>query len=119
MKYQFKKEITNPPRNSSARPLVEFGVKVFDKNIEALEQIEWHGWTPSEVQMIIDKSKALRGNQVYNYQVSGSDLSIHIYPEEVYFFDWRTEREEEDFKWSFNEFIDFMEQFKKFIKENS
>lgn len=118
-KYKFKKEITNPPKNSSVKPLIEFGIEAIDKTIEALEQIEWHGWTPSEIQMIIDESKKATENNRYEYQVAGSDLIIVVYPDEVYFFDYHTEKEEEDFKWPFNEFIDFMEKFKKFVEENS
>ncbi len=119
MKYKFKKEVTNPPINSSMKPLIEFGVEALDSNIEALEQIEWHGWTPAEIQMIIDKSKALHGDKNFQYQVPGSDFIMSIYTGEVYFFDTHHDGEEADFIWTFNEFIDFMEQFKKFVKENS
>ena len=100
-------------------PLWQYGVEVNDKSLIALEQIEWWGWTPKEIQMIIDKSKEATEENRYEYQVEGSDLIIVIYPDEVYFFDHHTEKVEEDFKWSFSEFIDFMEKFKKFVEENS
>lgn len=118
MKYKFIKEITNPPISSKVKPLIEFGVQVFDKQYEALEEILWHGWTPSEIQMIIDESKALTGNQEYKYQVEGSDLMIYIFTSEVFFSDLHNDNEEEDFKITFDEFITFMEDFKKFVAEN-
>ena len=121
MKYKFKKEITNPPHGCSIKPLIEFGVErdSLDKNIEALININWHGWTPAEIQMIIDKSNALSGTEEYDYQVPGSDFVMSIDKTEVHFFDWHTEQEEADFIWTFAEFITFMTEFKKFVEENS
>jgi hypothetical protein len=113
MKYKFT---TSPYGQKDS---IMFGVEILDKSIESLREISWDGWTPQEIQMIIDKSKKLQGEEMFYYQVVGSDLSIHIYHDEVYFFDHHTKQKEEDFKWSFNEFIDFMEKFKEFIKENS
>ncbi len=89
-----------------------------DKKHKSLFQIAWQGWTVEEVQMIIDKSKSLTGNDIYDYIVPGTELTISIDKECVYFFDWRTAQEEEDFNWTFNEFINFMEAFKDFISKN-
>ncbi|MDR6969179.1 putative ATPase [Flavobacterium arsenatis] len=89
------------------------------ENEKSLFQIAWHGWTSSEIQRIIDKSKEATEENRYEYQVEGSDLIIVVYPDEVYFFDWHTKQESEDFKWSYSEFIDFMEKFKTFIEENN
>jgi hypothetical protein len=114
MKYKFT---TNPYEQKGVNDF--FGVEILDKSIEVLREIAWEGWTSQEVQMIIDNSKALQGDEKFEYQVVGSDLIIVVYPDYVYFFDYHTEQEEEDFKWSFTEFIDFMEKFKKFIEENS
>ena len=97
----------------------DFGVEVEPGGIEVLREIGWWGWTPQEAQMIIDKSKALEEDDEFIYQVEGSDLLIRIFTDEVYFFDYRTEQETEDLLWTFDQFIDFMEQFKKFIEENS
>lgn len=99
-------------------PLWQYGVEVNDKSLLALQQIEWWGWTPQEIQMIIDKSKALTDNQEFDYQVEGSGFLISIDKDEVYFYDMHNDQKEEDFKWSFSEFIDFMEKFKKFVEEN-
>lgn len=114
MKYKFT---TNPYGQKGINNF--FGVEILDISIEALREIAWQGWTPKEIQMIIDESKKATEENRYEYQVEGSDLIIVVYPNEVYFFDYHTENEEEDFKWSFSEFIDFMEKFKKFVAENS
>jgi len=113
MKYKFT---TTPYKQKNIKM---YGVDILDNSIESLRQISWQGWTSEEIQKIIDKSKSLRGDQDYKYQVPGSDLLINIYPDEVYFFDYRTEQEEEDFSWTFEEFINFMEKFKEFVKDNS
>jgi hypothetical protein len=89
------------------------------ENEKSLFQIAWWGWTPQKIQMIIDKSKALTGDKKYEYQVEGSDFIMSIYTDEVYFFDTHHDGQEADFIWSFSEFIDFMEKFKKFVEENS
>lgn len=118
MKYKFKKIIYNI---GGGKTSFDFGVDrdSLDKSISALVNINWWGWTPGEIQMIIDKSKALTEDERYKYQVEGSDFLIWIYANEVYFFDMHNDQEEEDFKWSFTEFIDFMEQFKTFVTDNS
>lgn len=80
MKYIFKKEVTDPPAGSDMRSLVEYGVEweSLDGEIKSLYHIGWHGWTPQEVQMIIDRTNELSGDNFYRYQVEGSDLLIHI-----------------------------------------
>lgn len=118
MKYKFVKVDLSYGTIPKDKITYFFGVEVLDKKIEALELISWHGWTPQEIQMIIDNSKALKGNERYKYQVPGSDFLMWIYPNEVFFFDMHHDREDEDFKWTFTEFIDFMEKFKKFVKDN-
>lgn len=67
--------------------------------------------------MIIDNTNSLSGDDIYEYQVQGSDLLIYIDVDYAYFFDWRTETE--DFSWTKQEFIHFMQQFKSFIEKNS
>ncbi|WDT67886.1 hypothetical protein [Cloacibacterium sp. TD35] len=115
MNYNFRKISYSTP---SINPLWQYGVEARDRSLIALEKIEWWGWTPSEVQMIIDKSKALTGDEEYDYQVEGSDFLISIDKSEAHFFDMHSDKKEADIIWSFSEFIDFMEKFKKFIEEN-
>jgi hypothetical protein len=117
MKYRFKKNAF-PLENGEI--YYELGVdrESLDKDNFALSNINGNGWTVEEVQMIIDESKKLTGKEIYDYVVPGSELTISVDKEYVYFFDWRTPQEEEDFSWTFDEFIDFMEQFKEFITEN-
>lgn len=116
MKYKFTK---NSYSADSIEPLYEFGVEVSDDSIAALERIEWWGWTVEEAQKIIDKAKSLKGEEFFDYIVEGSELRICIDTEGVLFFDWRTSQPDGDFSWTFDEFIEFMEQFKEFIAENS
>ncbi|TPG41990.1 hypothetical protein [Flavobacterium pectinovorum] len=85
---------------------------------KSLFQIAWQGWTVQEVQLIINESKNLTGKEIYDYVVPGTELTISVDKDYAYFFDWKTPQEEEDFKWTFNEFIDFMEAFKDFISKN-
>jgi len=99
-----------------------FGIDVATLSQEdwALEGIGWDQWTVEEIQMIIDKCNRLQGSEEYTYQVVGSDLMIVVdKPLGAYFFSARSEQEEADIIWSFDKFIDFMEQFKVFVKENS
>lgn len=114
MKYKFT---TNPYGQKDINNF--FGVEILDNSIEALREIAWKGWTPQEIQLIINKAKKLQNNEEFDYQVPGSDFLISIDRNEVYFFNHHSEKKEEDFKWSFSEFIDFMEKFKKFVAENS
>src|SRR6218665_1897762 len=118
MKYKFKK---NEHHLENGEIFYELGVdrELLDESLFALSYINWHGWTVEEAQMIIDKSKKLTGKEIYDYIVSGTELTISIDKDYVYFFDWRTPQEEEDFRWTFDEFIDFMEAFKYFISKNS
>lgn len=113
MKYKFT---TSPYGQKNIKM---FGVEILDNSIEALREISGTGWNPNEVQMIIDKSKALGSGKRFVYQVEGSDLIISIYSDEVYFHDAHSNQKEADFIWTFDEFIAFMEDFKKFIEENN
>lgn len=121
MKYTFKKIDFSYGTMPKDKITYDYGVDYdsLPDNEKSLFQIAWRGWTPKEIQMIIDESKKATEENRYEYQVEGSDLIIVVYPNDVYFFDYHTEKEEEDFKWSFSEFIDFMEKFKKFVAENS
>ena len=121
MSYKFKKIDFSYGTMPRDKIRYDYGVDYdsLDDEIKALFQIAWHGWTQNEIQMIINKSKLLKNDQEFEYQVEGSDLLISIDIKEVHFFDWHTDKVEADFIWTFNEFIDFMEKFKKFLKENS
>ncbi|QQU05549.1 hypothetical protein I6I89_14510 [Myroides odoratus] len=101
--------------------IYDFGVEYdsIPEDEKHLFEIAWPDWTVEEIQMIIDESKALQGDQMYGYQVVGSDLMIYIYTDEAQFFSARSEKEEADISWTFDKFIDFMEQFKAFVRENS
>ncbi|CAL2080615.1 hypothetical protein [Tenacibaculum sp. 190524A05c] len=85
---------------------------------KSLLEIAWDGWTVSEVNKIINKTKVLEGEDFFDYIVEGSELRISIDNEYVLFFDWRTESTEDDFRWSTAKFLNFMKSFRDFLKEN-
>ncbi|MCP1997095.1 hypothetical protein [Flavobacterium sp. HSC-61S13] len=117
MKYKFSLN----PYDQKNIPIKYYGLNLdaLASDEWALNGMNWWGWTSAEIQKIIDKSKDLVKDEMYKYQVEGSDLVIYIYSDEVYFFDAYSEQEEADLIWSFKQFIDFMEQFKAFVAENS
>ena len=43
---------------------------------------------------------------------------IYIFTDKVFFCDLHNDTEEPDFKWTFDEFITFMKDFKRFIEDN-
>jgi hypothetical protein len=120
MKYKFKKIDFSYGTMPKDKITYDYGVDYdsLDEEHKALFQIAWHGWTPSEVQMIIDKSNALAGDEKFKYQVVGTDLMIYIFTDKVFFCDLHNDTEEPDFKWTFDEFITFMKDFKRFIEDN-
>ncbi|MBS7233629.1 hypothetical protein KHA90_21680 [Flavobacterium psychroterrae] len=60
----------------------------------------------------------LKNKEIYDYIIPRSELRISVNKNYVVFFDLRPPQEEEDFSWTFNEFIDFMEAFKDFISKH-
>ena len=87
---------------------------------KALFEINSYIWTPKEIQSLIDQSKALKDEEELEYQVEGGHLLMIIDTKEVYFYDLYNDRQkEQDFIWTFEEFIKFLEDFKKFVAENS
>jgi len=114
MKYEF----TNQAHGQEGM----FGLKyeTLDSKIIALFQIASWYWTPEEIQSLIDQSKALQGNERVEYSVEGGYLLIIVTRENAFFYDLvNSTNEYEDFKWTFEEFIKFLEDFKKFVAENS
>ena len=120
MKYKFKKIDFSYGTMPKDKITYDFGVdyESLDEKHKVLFEIAWHGWTNKEVQLIIDSSKALTGDEKYCYQVEGSDLMIYVYKNNVYFFDKGNDGEEANLIWTFNEFIEFMKNFKKFLSDN-
>ena len=85
---------------------------------KSLFQINSYRWTVQEVQNILDEISILEGEERYEYQVEGGNLGISIYTDEVYFFDLTNKKEEEDFIWSTESFILFLNEFKAFLEDN-
>jgi hypothetical protein len=111
-----KIEFTNKAFNIEG--MIGVKIELLDQNIISLAQICSNNWTVEEAQLIIDESKKLNDKEIYDYVVPGTELTISVDKDFVYFFDWRTPQEEEDFSWTFNQFIEFMEDFKDFISKN-
>ena len=91
-----------------------------EENEKALFQISSHTWSIEEADQLINDSLTLENEQEIQYQVDHGHLGIIISKSEgVAFFDLTNrEKEEEDFTWTFEQFITFMQDFKKFIGEN-
>lgn len=121
MKYNFKMIDFSYGTLPKGKVSYDYGVDYdsLDDSEKSLFQIAWSGWTPQEIQMIIDKSEALLVKQEYDYQVVGSDLLISIDKENVHFFDSHSEQQEADMIWPYDKFIEFMKEFKKIVEENS
>lgn len=121
MKYKFEKIDFSYGAMPKDRITYDYGVNYdsLEEKEKTLFQIAWDSWTPEEIQMIINRCKNLKDKEEYKYQVPGSDLLIIIDKDEAHFFDMHSDKKEADIIWSFSEFIDFMEQFKKFVTENS
>ncbi|WP_430613025.1 hypothetical protein [Flavobacterium sp. JP2137] len=117
MKYKF----TLNPFNQKDLGFKYYGIDIdsLAPDESVLVNIKWWGWTPEELQLIIDESKAVVGNQRYTYIVEGSELIIDIYIDEVLFFDAFSKQQEPELTWPFDKFIDFIAQFKAFVAENS
>ena len=118
MNYKFKKK--NFGADNDPNPSYEFGVdldSITEDKEFALDSLDWWGWTPEIIQKIIDKSNKLTGNNDYTYQVEGSDFFIAVKKSEVLM--WARESRKPDITWSFNKFITFMQEFKKFVEKNS
>lgn len=97
-----------------------FGVDYYslEEKYRPLFLIASDDWTAEEVQKIIDECNAIVDTD-FHYQVEDS-LGIIIDKNDAYFYNLNNrEKKEEDLKISFQEFIDFMKDFKKFIEDNS
>ncbi len=118
--YIFEKIDTSYGTMSPEEVIYDYGVNYdcLEENEKSLFNIAWHGWTVKEIQTIIDNAKKIINKEVYDYTVPGSELAISVDKDYVYFFDWRTSEEEEEFSWEFVKFINFMEAFKIFVRDN-
>ena len=118
--YKFKKTDYSFGLTKGNKIRFDYGVEIYDDTISALNHIESWAWTPEEIQKIIDDANKLEGDNHIDYQVEGGYLGISIFTSEVYFFNLFEPNEsgEEDFRWPFEKFITFLEDFKKFIEDN-
>ena len=121
MKYKFVKYDISSKDMSFEDKSFDYGVDYnsLNEKEKALFEINSHEWTSQKVQELINKSEALQNDDYIQYEVEGGHLGIMIDKESVAFFNLRERKqEEEDFEWTYSEFIDFLQEFKKFLQEN-
>ncbi|MCB0516258.1 MAG: hypothetical protein R2798_11895 [Chitinophagales bacterium] len=102
-------------------PIYQYGVdldSLLDKEL-SLQHLESYLWTPEKIQDLIDESLALQEDEEIEYQVDGGHLFMIIDKNEVFFYNSLENKKEEDFIWPLAQFIEFLQDFKKFVEENS
>ncbi|WP_158961590.1 hypothetical protein [Myroides fluvii] len=103
--------------------------KVFDYTFYCVEGIdEWEllallgfeTWTPQLIQTLINGVLATKdSDKEYKYQTEGDQLYIYSNSYAVQFFNLRGGKKEAELKLTHDEFISFLEDFKKFVEANS
>ncbi len=69
-------EFTNKAFNVEG--MIGVKIELLDQIIISLAQICSNKWTVKEAQMIIDESQRLKDNEIYDYVVPGTELTISI-----------------------------------------
>ncbi|WP_298137361.1 hypothetical protein [Flavobacterium sp.] len=123
MIYKFKKYNISSPSTPKEKIQYEFSVDydLLNNEEKVLFHIGSHLWTSQKIQELINDSNDLQGENEFQYQVDGGHLGIIVTKTDgVAFFDLTNrEKEEEDFIWPFEKFINFLKDFKRFVEENS
>lgn len=118
MKYKFYKEII------STTGTIILGIMPEEEKINVLFRFGDTGWTPQKAQEIIDGIKKSESEKA-RYEWANED--VHLLSDEhgVFFWDTIARRASknhpsgQDLELTHNEFISFLEDFKKFIEKNS
>ena len=120
LEYRFKKTDYSFGTISKIDLTYDFGVAVGDESFKALELIESPIWKDtSKIDYLIVEINEASDADIFEYQVEGGHLGIMVDSTEVAFFNLLDrENEEENFSWSKEKFITFLEAFKEFIEEN-
>lgn len=118
MEYKFVKNNYCSDKVPSHLVHYDYGVKTFNKEIEALEQIESGYWTSEEVQNMLDEINSIT-NKDFEYYVEGGHLLIVADKEETHLFNLlNREQKKADIIWSTEKFIKFLKEFKDFLQKN-
>ncbi len=100
-----------------------YGVKFesLEDSEKALFQINSFFWNDTKnIDDLIDSINSATDEDILDYQVEGGHLGIMADNTEVAFFNLLDrEKEEEDFSWTKDKFITFLQDFKTFVEENS
>lgn len=98
------------------------GIKMYGIKSEndVLSHLDAPNWTPEKVQSLIDGIKPTKdSDEEYKYQTEGDSLLIYSNGFGVQFFDLQHQNKEADLVLPHDTFIKFLEDFKKFVAENS
>jgi hypothetical protein len=99
-----------------------FGVQ---SDLETLNNIGSWGWTPQKVQDIIDGVENSRESEFNNaYKWANEDVHLISFEHGVFFHDLMADRagiqrDKQDLDLTHDEFIQFLEDFKEFVTQNS
>ncbi len=83
----------------------------------ALTEIGWNGWTTNRLQEIINNCNSLSDDEEFDYEVEGSDFYILVKKDEVLM--WARDSSTPDITWSYEKFLQFLEDFKRFVRDHS
>ncbi len=121
MKYKFKKYNLSSLSTPESERIYEYSVDydTISTDEKALFNIGSHLQTPQKVQELIDESLALEDEDELEYKADGSNLFMIIDKGKVYFYNSLENKKEEDFIWPIEKFIQFLQDFKQFVAENS
>jgi len=87
-------------------------------NEKALFEINSHIWTSEEVQNMIYEINSMENND-FEYSVEGGHLLIVADKQEAHLFNMLNKSQKKaDIIWSTKKLVDFLQEFKKFLKDN-
>ncbi|WP_054852331.1 hypothetical protein [Olleya sp. ITB9] len=120
MEYKFKKYDISSPNIKNKTYSFGIDYDTLRQEEETLFEINSHAWTPQSIQELIETCTNVEGENTIDYQVDHGNLGLIIDKDEVAFFNLlESEKETEDFTWSIDKFINFLNDFKKFVEQNS
>lgn len=91
-----------------------------EKNFSVLEHLNFSKFNKNDIETIIDGVKPTKdSDEEYKYQTEGDSLLIYSNGFGVQFFDLQHQNKEADLVLPHDTFIKFLEDFKKFVAENS
>lgn len=97
-----------------------YSIDIESSEHNVLENLTNVYWTPAKVQELIDGIKPTAdSDEEYKYQTEGDSLLIYSNGFGVQFFDLQHQGKEADLILPHDTFIQFLEDFKKFVEQNN